>query len=69
LLGERNEIRIGEAIAQKIMPLFSFLMVGSLKKYKPIAGSQVARAMLNIARQNIPGTHIYPSDQLQELGK
>jgi uncharacterized protein YbjT (DUF2867 family) len=69
LLGERNETRIGEAIAQKIMPLFSFLMIGSLKKYKPISANKVARAMLKIARQNIPGTHIYPSDQLQELGK
>jgi uncharacterized protein YbjT (DUF2867 family) len=69
LLGERSETRIGEAIAQKLMPLFSFLLVGGLKKYKPIQGSTVARAMQNIARQQLAGKHIYPSDQLQEIGK
>jgi uncharacterized protein YbjT (DUF2867 family) len=69
LLGERNETRTGEAIAQKIMPLFNFLMIGGLKKYKAIAGNKVARAMLKVARENIPGHHIYLSDQLQELGK
>jgi uncharacterized protein YbjT (DUF2867 family) len=69
LLGERNETRIGEAIAQKIMPLFSFLMVGGLKKYKPIEGKKVARAMLQTARQQLTGKHVYGSDQLQELGK
>jgi uncharacterized protein YbjT (DUF2867 family) len=69
LLGERHETRTGEAIAQKIMPLFNFLMIGGLKKYKPIEGSKVAQAMLKIAKQQISGKHIYASDQLQELGK
>jgi uncharacterized protein YbjT (DUF2867 family) len=68
LLGERNETRTGEAIAQKVMPLFSFLMVGGLKKYKPVEGSKVARAMLQVAKQNQPGKHIFESDQLQEIG-
>lgn len=69
LLGERNETRTGEAIAQKVMPALSVLMVGGLKKYKPIDGGKVASAMHHIARQNITGKHIHESDQLHELAK
>ena len=36
LLGERNESRITEKIAQVLMPVFSFMLVGNLKKYKAI---------------------------------
>ena len=69
LLGERDESRTGEAIAQKVMPALSALMIGGLKKYKPIEGYKVAKAMLVIAKQALPGKHIYASDTLQELGK
>ncbi|QHT69789.1 oxidoreductase [Rhodocytophaga rosea] len=69
LMGERNEKRTGEQIGQAVMGTLGFLMVGPLKKYKAIEGSTVAKAMLNIANQNLSGMHIYESDQLQELGK
>ena len=69
LLGERDETRTGDAIAQKVMPALSALMVGGLKKYKPIEGEKVARAMLKIAKQNKSGKHVYNSEQLQQLGK
>jgi uncharacterized protein YbjT (DUF2867 family) len=67
LLGERNETRTGEAIAQKIMPALSALMIGGLKKYKPIEGEKVARAMLAVAKRNISGKHIHESNELQQL--
>ena len=69
LLGERDEKRMGEKIGQIVMGNLGFLMVGPLKKYKAIEGEKVARSMLNIAKQNLAGRHIFESDQLQELGK
>jgi uncharacterized protein YbjT (DUF2867 family) len=69
LLGERDEKRTGEKIGQAVMGTLNFLMLGPLKKYKAIEADKVARAMLNIAKQNLAGKHIYESDQLQELGK
>jgi len=51
LLGDRSEFRLGERIAQVLMPLLSFLMVGKLKQYQPIEGKVVARAMQILAKQ------------------
>lgn len=65
LIGERDEFRLGENIAQKVMPLFDGLMFGSLKKYKSITGKQVAKAMVEIALQNNKGIHYHLSDELQ----
>ncbi|NJM94609.1 MAG: NAD(P)H-binding protein [Cytophagales bacterium] len=36
LLGPRGERRPAESLAQKILPALSFLLIGPLKKYRPI---------------------------------
>jgi len=46
LLGKRNEFRLGERIAQFMLPLFSFLMPS---QYKPISALLVAKAMISQA--------------------
>ena len=43
LLGDRKEFRLGEKISQLVMPLFAFAIPS---KYKPIAASSVAKAMI-----------------------
>jgi len=68
LLGEREEVRTGEEVASKVMEPLSKLMIGPLKKYKPIAGETVAKAMLYAATQNQYGVHIHPSDEIARLG-
>ncbi|MBC5993657.1 oxidoreductase [Pontibacter cellulosilyticus] len=68
LLGERTEQRTGEEVAFKLMKPLSGLMIGPLKKYKPIEAETVARAMLYVAAQQQKGTHIYPSDDIAALG-
>ncbi|MEJ8803079.1 oxidoreductase [Pontibacter sp. H249] len=68
LLGERTEHRTGEEFAAKVMKPLSKLMVGPLKKYKPIEAETVAKAMVYVAAQQQNGTHIYPSDEIAELG-
>lgn len=49
LLGNRNEMRIGEAIGQLFAKGFSFLFAGPLAMYKGIPGQTVAKAMVNLA--------------------
>jgi hypothetical protein len=47
LLGERNERRLGEEIGKVVMKAITFF--GLLKKYKPVYGHQVAKAMVEKA--------------------
>jgi uncharacterized protein YbjT (DUF2867 family) len=68
LLGHRKEFRLGERIAQFFMVLFSFLMLGSLKKYRPIRDVNVAKAMLMITN-SANNQKVYESNELAWLGK
>ncbi len=56
LMGKRKEIRIGEKIAQIIMPLFSFLLPSH---YKPINAEDVAKSMISLSKKTINTTRIY----------
>ena len=56
LLGKREEKRLGEKIAQIIMPFFSFLMP---KNYKPIKADLVAKSMINVSKSFNPGSVSY----------
>lgn len=62
LLGDRKEFRLGEKMAQWVMPVFSFL---TPSKYKPIKAIDVAKAMINSSRKNISGT--YQFKQIKSL--
>ena len=68
LLGDREEQRTGEELASKIMKPLSNLMVGPLKKYKPIEAETVAKAMLQVASQQQKGVFIHSSDEIAALG-
>jgi uncharacterized protein YbjT (DUF2867 family) len=48
LLGQRMERRFLENVVQKIMPYFGFLFTGPLRKYRPVKGVTVARAMVEL---------------------
>lgn len=67
LLGNRTEFRLGEKIGAFFMKLFSFLLIGNLKKYKPIKSEAVAKAMFTSAQKNYKGFHIIESDEIQEI--
>ena len=62
LLGKRNEFRFGEIIAQKIMPLFSFLMKS---EYKPIKAVDVAKSIVNKSKKIISGNKIYHYSEMK----
>ncbi len=64
LLGNRKEFRLGERIAQVVMPLFNFLMPD---KYKAIDASDVAKAMLGFAITDQQGHFTFQYTQMKEL--
>ena len=68
LLGARAEFRRGERLAQPLMKIFSFLLVGPLKKYRPVPARVVAQAMLRVAKENPAGFNVYESDRIAALG-
>jgi uncharacterized protein YbjT (DUF2867 family) len=67
LLGERKERRIGEKIAQELLPLFSFALIGKWSKYKPVAAEKIAKAMMISTYTNKNGCHVYEYDDLKRL--
>jgi uncharacterized protein YbjT (DUF2867 family) len=67
LLGERTEVRSGERIAEKVSRALSFLLIGPLRKYRPIEARAVAAAMIAVAKQSANGIHIYESDRIAQI--
>lgn len=67
LLGPRKEVRAQEKIGETVLKLVSFLLVGKLKKYKPVQAEKVAQAMYTIAQSPKEGFSIYESNQIQSL--
>jgi hypothetical protein len=67
LTGVRKETRQGEGIATTIFWILNPILVGSLKKYKSIAGKTVAFTMYKQSLKNETGVFNYRSDKIQEL--
>ena len=64
LLGGRTEFRFGERVSQKIMAPLSFLFPDN---YKPIHALQVAKAMVNNAKNPNLGIQIFYYNQIVQL--
>lgn len=69
LLGARNEVRLGEKIGGLFARLFSVMMIGHLKKYKPVEAKDVALTMYKIAQREEKDSFIYLSDEISEIAK
>ena len=70
LLGERGESRPGEAVGKAVMGALSFAFAGGLKKYRAIAGDDVAKAMVHIAVHDAaPGARVYEGAALFEAAR
>jgi uncharacterized protein YbjT (DUF2867 family) len=64
LMGERKEFRFGELVGKGVMTVFNPLMIGGLSKYRGIHGKTVAKAMLKLGKENLPGVHVLEGDDL-----
>ena len=69
LLGKRNESRPGEKIGQIFMKAFSFLLIGSIKKYRPVKAEDVAKAMIAESKKEESGIHILEYQEIEQLFK
>jgi len=67
LIGKRDEFRIKEKIGIGAMNLLSPLMVGPLRKNRPIKAEALAYVMAHLPIQAITGTRIYESHEIQSL--
>jgi len=65
LLGERSESRSGEKFRAFILRGMKPFLQGSLKKYRPIRAQTLAVAMVEMAKIDLKGIHIFESDQIQ----
>jgi uncharacterized protein YbjT (DUF2867 family) len=68
LIGNRKEKRLSETIGIFVFKLLSPLLLGPLKKMKPIHSEIVAKAMIRIAKENLE-KNIFESNEIDELTK
>ncbi|MEX2570780.1 MAG: oxidoreductase [Gemmatimonadota bacterium] len=66
LLGEREERRLGERVAELLLRPFGRLMIGPLQRYRPVEAGLVAAAMVHLAREDGTGG-IVESDEIVAL--
>ena len=67
ILGNRQEMRLGEGIARAASPVIDLLMVGPLNKYKSIKAEQIAKAMIHYSKLDEKGTFRHESNELQKV--
>ncbi|MDX5592958.1 NAD(P)H-binding protein [Pseudovibrio sp. SPO723] len=67
LIGERNEYRLKESLAAAILSPLGLFLLGPLKRYRPIAAEQVAKAMIEVAAHPAEGLAIYQNEEIAAL--
>ena len=68
LMGDRKEKRVGEKIGIFVFKLLSPLLLGPLKKMRPIHSETVARAMIIVIQNDIQKT-TFESNEIVETFK
>jgi uncharacterized protein YbjT (DUF2867 family) len=67
LMGERREKRSAEAVGIAVTARAAGLMMGPLRKYRPISADTVAAALLAAVRRGTPGVHVRTFDEITAL--
>lgn len=62
LMGEREEHRPGEALAQRLMPAVNPLLCGPLRRYRGVTTQAVAEKMMQLALKGPKGHHVHHFD-------
>ena len=65
-MGDRKEKRVGEKIGIFVFKLLSPLLLGPIKKMRPIHSETVAKAMIKAANENLE-KNIFESNEIAEL--
>lgn len=69
LLGGRARPRAGERVAQSALGALAPVLLGPLRKYRPISADAVAAALIAAVRGAIPGTLALESDALAAMAR
>jgi uncharacterized protein YbjT (DUF2867 family) len=67
IVGQRAESRLGEGVGDVVLKILKPLLVGSLRKYRSIKATQLAKAMHQLGIKSKEGIFVVESDQLQLL--
>ena len=67
LLGRRTETRLGERVAAAALVPLSSLLVGRVRKYRPVPAADVAAAMVIVAKRAPHGVNVFESDRIAGL--
>jgi uncharacterized protein YbjT (DUF2867 family) len=68
LLGDRTEFRFGEKAAEVVAKCIPFVFKGGFKKYKPVYGDTVAKAMYKVSIEEKAGFEAFNSEVIQIKG-
>ncbi|MEO7651690.1 MAG: NAD(P)H-binding protein [Bryobacteraceae bacterium] len=67
ITGPRAERRLAEKAGIAIAQALQAALVGRLRKYRPVAATSIAAAMVAAARTGAPGRHVYHYDEILAL--
>jgi len=62
LLGQRNDVRLGEQLASRFLP--TLCKLPGLSRYRPIQGWQVAKKMLAVSEMELSGLMRFKLDEV-----
>lgn len=65
---DRKERRPMERVLETLLNPLSFLFIGPIRKYRPMAGKTIARAMVKAADNKLQGVHIWEVPLIEKLG-
>ena len=65
LTGDRSEFRLGERFGGVLLAAVSPIMIGPMKRVRPVSAARVAETMQRAARVENPGVTIIESEQIQ----
>jgi uncharacterized protein YbjT (DUF2867 family) len=69
LMGERAQVRLAERLAVPVARAMGPLLVGSLRRYRPIQAADVARAMIQIAKDAPRGPNVFEYDGIMAAAR
>jgi uncharacterized protein YbjT (DUF2867 family) len=67
LAGKRTEKRTLERIGVAAFSALSFAMVGPLRRFRAVSAADVAKALVEVARREPTGIHVYEADRIEEI--
>lgn len=67
LLGDRAEFRFFERLAILLAPVYSVLLIGPLKKYRPVQANAVAGAMVALANKKVTTSTVIENEFIARL--